>query len=88
MPVNMKAIRKMARVKPQPAPVAKPAPAPEPPKAAPAPAPVVEETPEPAPVVEWSMANTKAELIAGAEAAGVEFKSTWTKSDILAALTA
>jgi outer membrane biosynthesis protein TonB len=90
MPVNMKAIRKMARVKP------KPAPTPEPPKAAPAPkaspkpapAPVVEETPEPAPVVEWSMANTKAELIAGAEAAGVEFKSTWTKADILAALTA
>ena len=79
MPVNMKAIRKMARVK-----KSQPAPTPKPPKASPAPAPVVEE----APVVEWSLENTKAELVAAAEAAGIEFKPTWKKADILAALTA
>lgn len=80
MPVNMKALRKYARTKkPQPAP------APEPVVEAPAPAPApVEE----APVSEWSMSNTKSELIAAAEEADVDYKSTWNKADILAALQA
>lgn len=94
MPVNMKALRKSvnrrkpvaaaAPVKvaaPEPAPA--PAPAPEP-APAPAPEPVVEAAPEP----ELSMDNTKAELVAAAEAAGIEIKGGWTKADILAALEA
>jgi len=102
MPVNMKALRKHARSKkavavptpvaPEPAaapaPEPAPAPAPEPvveEDPAPAPEPVVEE--DPAPEAEWSLMNTKAELIAAAEAAGVEFKSTWKKAEILAALS-
>tara|TARA_B100001094_G_scaffold313478_1_gene351312 strand:+ start:2282 stop:2533 length:252 start_codon:yes stop_codon:yes gene_type:complete len=70
-------------------------------KTAPAPAPVeeapveeapveeapVEEAPvEEAPVPEWSMSNSKAELTAAAEAAGIEVRSNWTKAEILAAL--
>ena len=90
MPVNMKALRKHARSKKAvavptpvaPEPAAAPAPEPAP---APAPEPVVEE--DPAPEAEWSLMNTKAELIAAAEAAGVEFKSTWKKAEILAALS-
>ena len=88
MPVNMKALRKYARVKPKAAPAPAPAPAP---KIEAAPAPEVEAAPAPeveaAPAPEWSMENSKAELVAAAEAAGVEFKSTWKKADILAALT-
>ena len=56
------------------------APAPEP--VAPAPEPVAV-APEPA----WSMDNTKAELVAAAEAADIEVQSGWTKSQILEALT-
>lgn len=100
MPVNMKALRKYARVKkPQPAPAPEPvveapapAPAPKPAVEAPAPAPEpVVEAPAPveeAPAPEWSMNNTKSELIAAAEEAGVDYKSTWNKADILAALQA
>ena len=90
MPVNMKALRKnVNRLKTKPA--AAPAPVPAP---APAPEPVVEAAPAPAPEpvaeaeAEWSMDNTKAELVAAAEAAGIEIKSGWTKADILAALEA
>lgn len=36
----------------------------------------------------WSMSNSKAELIAAADESGVTLKSTWTKSQILDALTA
>ena len=84
MPVNMKALRKSVnRRKPvavaAPVKVAAPEPAP-----APAPEPVVEAAPEP----ELSMDNTKAELVAAAEAAGIEIKGGWTKADILAALEA
>ena len=86
MPVNMKALRKSVnRRKPvaaaAPVKVAAPEPAPAP---APAPEPVVEAAPEP----ELSMDNTKAELVAAAEAAGIEIKGGWTKADILAALEA
>ena len=35
---------------------------------------------------EWSMTNTKAELTAAAEAAGVEVEGSWTKAQILGAL--
>lgn len=103
MPVNMKNIMRYARVKPVPAPVpapeAAPVPAPEV-EAAPVEAPEVE-APEveavpaeveaaPAEVEapEWSMVNTKAELTAAAEAAGIDVRSNWKKAEILAALMA
>lgn len=58
---------------------------------APAPEPVEPETVEPeaveAPEVEWSMANTKSELLAAAEDAGIEVRSNWNKAQILSALT-
>jgi|APSaa5957512576_1039674.scaffolds.fasta_scaffold186247_2 hypothetical protein len=72
-------------VAPAPEPVA---PAPEPVAVAVAPAP--EPEPEPvavAPEPAWSMDNTKAELVAAAEAADIEVQSGWTKSQILEALT-
>lgn len=56
------------------------APAPEP-----APAPAPEPAPEAAPE-KLSMMNTKAELTAAAEAAGVDVQSGWTKAQILAAM--
>jgi hypothetical protein len=52
-------------------------------------APAPEPEPAPEPVVKspkWSMDNTKSELVAAAEDAGIEVKSTWNKSDILDAL--
>jgi hypothetical protein len=91
MPVNMKNILRYARVK-----KATPTPAPEPVEMAPVPEPVemapVETAPvEMAPVEtapEWSMVNTKAELAAAAEAAGIDARANWKKSEILAALLA
>lgn len=68
----------------------KPLPAPEP-EAAPAPEPAVEAAPAPAPEPEaekLTMANTKAQLIAAAEDAGVELQGGWTKAQILDALYA
>ncbi len=84
MPVNMKSLRKYARVKPKaaPAPEAK---APEA-KAPEAKAPEAKAPEAKAP--EWSMDNSKAELILAAKSAGIEFKATWKKADILAALSA
>ena len=72
----------------------KPVPAPEPeaaPAPAPAPEPAVEAAPAPAPEPEaekLTMANTKAQLIAAAEDAGVELQGGWTKAQILDALYA
>lgn len=72
----------------------KPVPAPEPeaaPAPAPAPEPVVEAAPAPAPEPEaekLTMANTKAQLVAAADAAGVELQGGWTKAQILDALYA
>jgi uncharacterized protein involved in high-affinity Fe2+ transport len=96
MPVNMKNILRYARVK-----KATPTPVPEPVEMAPVPEPVemapvemapVEMAPvEMAPVEmapEWSMVNTKAELAAAAEAAGIDARANWKKSEILAALLA
>lgn len=62
-------------------------------KPAPAPAPVAEAAPAPAPAPEpeaekLTMANTKAQLIAAAEDAGVELQGGWTKAQILDALYA
>ncbi len=85
MPVNMLPLLKYARVK-------KTAPAPAPVEEAPVEEAPVEEAPveeapvEEAPVPEWSMSNSKAELTAAAEAAGIEVRSNWTKAEILAAL--
>ena len=95
MPVNMKALRKYARSgktfnpppvaeAPEPEVVVEPEPAPEP-----APEPEPEVVVEPEPEIEspkWSMDNTKSELVAAAEEAGIEVKSTWNKADILDAL--
>ena len=68
-----------------------------PPSAGPATAPEVAPAPEPvapapepvavAPEPTWSMDNTKAELVAAAEASDIEVQSGWTKSQILEALT-
>ena len=92
MPVNMLPLLKYARVKktaPAPAPVEE-APVEEAPvEEAPVEEAPVEEAPvEEAPVPEWSMSNSKAELTAAAEAAGIEVRSNWTKAEILAALEA
>lgn len=65
-----------------------PAPAPEPEVV---PEPVVEAAPAPEPEPEaerLTMANTKAQLVAAAEAAGVELQGGWTKAQILDALYA
>jgi hypothetical protein len=74
-----------------PAPAPEPAPAPieepEPIEEAPAPEPEPIEEPEPAEEApEYSMINTKAELVQAAKDAGVEIKSTSTKAEILQAL--
>lgn len=53
---------------------------------APAPEPEIIEPVE-APEAEWSMANTKSELLAAAEDAGIEVRSNWNKAQILSALT-
>ena len=59
------------------------------PTPAPAPAPVAEAAPAPEPEAEkLTMANTKAQLIAAAEDAGVELQGGWTKAQILDALYA
>ena len=55
------------------------------PKAAPKAAPAAEEA---APVEKLTMSNTKAELTAAAEAAGIEVKGSDTKAQILEALYA
>jgi hypothetical protein len=54
-------------------------------KAAPAPAAPAPAPAEP-PAEELTMANTKAELTAAAEAAGITVEGSWTKAQILAAL--
>lgn len=59
-----------------------------------APAPKKEAAPAPAPAAAepeaeaemFSMMNTKAELTAGAEAAGIEVQAGWTKAQILDAM--
>jgi len=91
MPHNFQALRKKLAFRHHPAasaPDVEPAPVVEP-----EPEPVVEPVvvaPEPEPVVEpeWSMDNTKAELFAAADAAGITSQSGWTKADYLAALQA
>ena len=50
-----------------------------------APAPAAPAPAEP-PAEELTMANTKAELTAAAEAAGITVEGSWTKAQILAAL--
>jgi outer membrane biosynthesis protein TonB len=69
-------------IAPEPEPEPEPDPEPEP---EPEPDPEPEIAPEPA---AWSMANTKTELIAAAEAAEVTLKTNWTKAQILEALNA
>ena len=65
---------------------AAPAPAPAPaPEAAPAPAPAPEAAPE---AEQLTMSNTKAELLAEAEAQGIDIPSGATKAQILEALYA
>ena len=83
--INLKTLQRGVRRPPTGGPALAPAPKKAAPVAAPAPAPA----PEPEPEAEkLTMANTKAELVAAAEAAGVELQGGWTKAQILEALYA
>ncbi len=82
--IDLKRVQRAVRRPPMrqeaaPAPKKEAAPAP-----APAPAPAAAE-PE-AEAEMFSMMNTKAELTAGAEAAGIEVQAGWTKAQILDAM--